>query len=333
MSNEIDVSRQLEWEATSHEDFFFKPKKEMLKIRNTVPTGKVAIYREKDLDEGSEIIPISVVGDNYHLIENEKLDDNVRAFDKLPLLLNYELSGALKNKRFNLVYDLNVNEDYGSDKDDGGDMKPKLVVKNSYDGSSQLHLIIGLFRMICSNMVIIPIANKVSSFQMKHYNSIVRSPKNVREKIEMFLEKSLSDEAIKGVRDVVLQNKAADDEKVMAYGFFKSLPFKTLFPILQAINRFSEVPVTVSKGDNAFFLDKDEGVDRLLTHVLGDKMEGDKDKIKDGIDQYHNMAAVKYGEDVKNHWQLYNLMLKIVQYYTHKQRRIIVAQQLGNSYF
>ena len=323
MTQVIELSKTLDWKPELYEDLFFTPSTKQIKVKG-VKTGSRTVYRH----DNNKVEPISIVGQNYKLITNEKLHSAIIDYGNMDLALDLNLSGVLKNKRFNLVYNVNTGNDFGSDVSDGGRLQPKVVVKNSYDGNSKLEILIGLFRMICSNMVVLPIQGKVAQFQAKHFKSMG----NLKRTIHNFLNESINSEALTDIRDIVMKAKAETYTKVIPYSMFKAMPFKTLLPTIAGVMQYSEIPVIVSDGEYEYNLHHEKEVHKLIGRILRES-NIDEDKVKVVIDQLEDhLYSISYNEPVNSHWQLLNLFIKIAQYTVHKQRRLIVANEIGRHF-
>ena len=48
----------------------------------------------------------------------------------------------------------------------GDMMNPEIIIKNSYDGTSQVHILSGAFRLVCSNGMII--GTTIDKYNYKH---------------------------------------------------------------------------------------------------------------------------------------------------------------------
>jgi len=323
MNSHFNLSANLQWPETQREDIFFPVRKRSIKVKR-IQTGWKTLYRNEDGNAN----PISVVGPNYKLIPNDRLHQIVEEFDSLPLAFNASLSGSSKNKRFNLVYDIGSSYHFGSDEQDGGKLKPQLVVKNSYDGSSQVEVLFGLFRMICSNMVVVPVEGSVARFQIRH----VSKNNHLKKRIQSFLMSTLSQEVFSAVNRRVMEAKASSDPKVIPYSYFQSLPNKMLYPILAGIGRFSTVPVIAFDTENqlSYDLGSEDGQLELAERIWIERTEPGQKRLIDPEEKLSECSSITYNEPVINQWQLFNLVLKIAQYTVEKNRRIAVAAQIGN---
>ena len=320
---ELNLSKNLEWAQTENEHLFFDPSSKSIRVKG-VNTGWRTLFRE----EPEGVYPISVVGPNYMVVPNTKLDTIVTEFDDFNLTLNPSLSGNSKNKKFSLVYDVETNETFGSDSSDGGKLKPKLVIQNSYDGSSQVEILFGLFRMICSNMLVIPYSDKILRFQTRHY----RSNNNLRKKVHTFMRDALNEEAFAEIRDMIVMSKQKTESKTIPYSYLSVMLYRQLFPMLAGIYKFSNVKVLVS-GENKFYdLQEADDIENLVSKIVYDRTDPKALKKIDGIGRVNDALSISYTETVNNHWQLYNLVLKIAQHVVEKERRIGVSRDLSRRF-
>ncbi len=320
---DLNLSQNLVWKDTEKDHLFFDPLSKPVKVKG-INTGWRTLYRE----EPEGVYPISVVGPNYMVVPNLKLHNIISKFDDFDLSLNSSLSGNSKNKKFNLVYDVKTNEDFGSDSSDGGKLKPKLVVKNSYDGSSQIEILFGLFRMICSNMVVIPYSDKVMRFKTRHF----RSNNNLTRQIYSFIREALNKEAFREIRRVIVMSKQRTDIKRVPYNYFANMPYRQLFPIIAGIYKFSAVKVLVEDEEKFYNLQDISQVKAMISRILSERTDPKTIKKIDGSHRIDEAMALRYMENVNNHWQLYNLVLKIAQNVVVKERRISVSRDLSRRF-
>ena len=135
----------------------FSLSKKTNKISGYLPenTGHKFIIRE---DTGDVI---SCVTDKYKMVTNQQVIDAAKPVIKdIGAVLTEEktfANGARSNWTWK-VPDIKVkidNKDY---------VNPTLTLRNSYDGSVQLHILAGAFRLVCSNGLVIgtTISNKVN---------------------------------------------------------------------------------------------------------------------------------------------------------------------------
>ena len=58
----------------------------------------------------------------------------------------------------------------------GDMMNPEIIIKNSYDGTSQVHILSGAFRLVCSNGMII--GTTIDKYNYKHNISNINLERN-----------------------------------------------------------------------------------------------------------------------------------------------------------
>lgn len=110
---------------------------------------------------------LSVMSGEYKLIPNEEIASIV-----MSNLDDYgditETYSNFSNRRFKMKYrfnDMKVN--IGNGEPDY--LNPEIIIRNSYDGTIQLSILTGAFRLVCSNGLIIGIT--FSGFKNKHSNN------------------------------------------------------------------------------------------------------------------------------------------------------------------
>lgn len=329
VNGDNDLSNKLDWPASKFEDLFFEPRIKPVRVKGT-STGWKTIYREDEKEGNDGLHTLAVVGPNYMLLPNSRLNSIVSSFQDFELTLNMGLSGQRSDKKFNLVYNIRSGFDFGSDPSDGGKLQPKLVVRNSYDGSSQIELLFGLFRFICANLVVVPTQDRVIKFQARHHT--VNS--GIESMIHGFLAEALDASAFSDIREKILRSKMETDTKTLPLAFIKSLPFKLLFPVLGAIRSHSQVPVIVSgvENDRSYSLQSTAQTKALISEIVNERAVPGNEKHVDVESRWDEATAMIYPEEVNNHWQLFNLVLKTVQAVVEKERRIEMAREIGQHF-
>lgn len=319
-TQDLDLRQNLRWEGTKSDDLFFEP----LEEKNTVmgvETGHKTIFRLKD---GKPRV-ISTVSNDYSLVTNERLNRIIENFDEMELKLNTELSGIRDNKRSNLVYNIESENNFGSDSSDGsgGGLLPQLIVKNSYDRSQSIELLFGFFRTICSNGLIVPLRNQVFRFRKKHQGI----NGDLQMMIHEFLRKVLNEKVFERVRQKIIKAKQKR-ETIIPYTFFKQLPYYQLFPFIYGIYKHSQHKVTVVDTEQEYSLNSEADVNKLLYRIVKER-SGEERAEKVLTRRWDTASSLKYAEDVTNHWQLINLLIKIAQYKVAQNRRWQIASQIS----
>ena len=87
-------------------------------------------------------------------------------------------------------------------------LNPEIILKNSYDGSLQVHVLAGAFRLVCSNGLIIGVTLGQSNFK---HNINNKNLDNLDEAIENTINYSLSI----GEEFELLANTVIDDKHIM----------------------------------------------------------------------------------------------------------------------
>jgi hypothetical protein len=140
--------------------------KEQLTVQN-----KLAVVRA---DSGDVL---GIVSKKYQVLKHE---DVVNSFRKALAKTNYEekIKIAKDGSSLYLTYSLN---DEMIEIRDGDFVKLQFIVRNSYNGSSSLQIMLGAFRLVCTNGMII--GKKFFSFSQRHIGT------GGEIKIEMIREK------------------------------------------------------------------------------------------------------------------------------------------------
>ncbi|MCP5052446.1 MAG: DUF932 domain-containing protein, partial [bacterium] len=218
--------------------------------------------------------------------------------------------------------DVDVDRDFGSDESDGGKLKPQLVIQNSYNGSTGIDILFGFFRGICSNMLVFPVEGQVIKCSHRH--------KNVSDKLQPmihgFLRDALNDKMFDHYRDMIQSAKAKTEEKEIDFKWLTKLPANQLFPVLAAITRYSQIGVTSVNGDNRYDL-----TNVVEAYSLAEKVSLDRGVKFDPYKKWQKAMSETNGylEAVQNHFQLFQLLLKVRQVKVNQNRRIQVAADTG----
>ena len=264
----------------------------------------------KDVENGMESFdPISVHSKYYKIIENKKLDDIVESNTNLKLDCSKSINWH--NKMFQLVY--SGGKDSIVDLE-GDSFTPNLVITNSYDGSSKFGLEYGLFRMICSNMVVLPIT--ATHKQSKHYQG------NWDDNMEKEIVTMIKNFENNTENIVTMISAVKEEEPVLDMKFlYKHSTYKQLIVYLAAALKYSpEIKLT-----NSIFAKNDsklETEDDIITLVQENWKSVKESHIEDLIIE---ARMIKYNEEVKTKWDIYNMILKL--------SHLVIKQKMGRYTF
>tara|TARA_Y100000593_G_scaffold47442_2_gene89926 strand:- start:6064 stop:6825 length:762 start_codon:yes stop_codon:yes gene_type:complete len=135
------------------EDTLFPVKEDPIFLRDGKDSGYKFIMRE---DTGDVI---SCVTNDYKLVENQTL---FKSTDKIAKKLGGTLveARAYNNKMTNYKWRFKTPIKLAK----GEEHKPEIMIRNSYDGSCEVSIMAGAFRLVCSNgMVIGTVLDNVSN--------------------------------------------------------------------------------------------------------------------------------------------------------------------------
>ena len=90
----------------------------------------------------------------------------------------------------------------------GDVLNPEIIIKNSYDGSLQVHVLAGAFRLVCSNGLIIGVTLGQSNFKHNVNN------KNL-EKLDEAIENTISHSLEVGDEFEMLANTLLNEKDIM----------------------------------------------------------------------------------------------------------------------
>ena len=148
---------------------------------------------------------LSCMTDDYKVVTNKELIDTA-----VPILKNYDA---------NLVEAISLGDgqktvwkwripDVKITLGDKDILNPEVIIKNSYDGSLQVHILAGAFRLICSNGLIIGVVLGKSNFK---HNVNNKNLDNLAPAIDKTIDKSLS----MGDKFEMLSNTKLDDRDIL----------------------------------------------------------------------------------------------------------------------
>lgn len=301
------------WEESLKEDLFFKPEivAPVYTSKGVIPK-RSAIYRDDNF--------ISLVSEQYELIENSIVHEVVS--DLFGLELNSKMSFNNSNRKFNLVY--NIEDDDGTFKniDKQSEMIPLLIGKNSYDGTRAWTFQFALYRLICSNGMIAPVMTK--EIRIKHQkkagvviNNIIRM--ELLEKVGELLDNK--DRIVDFITE--MQNST---EVYLNIDSLKKYSPAMLMLYLGALQKHY-------LGGFALFHDRQDGTKKYfdLSEVQTDSLaEYIKNITESNRPVEHllrwqdemNQAVSQYREQVRNKWEVWQMLIHVAQSYQKKHQRL-----------
>ena len=93
---------------------------------------------------------------------------------------------------------------------EGDDLNPEIIIKNSYDGSLQVHILAGAFRLVCSNGMVIGI-----TLGQKNYRHSVNNINLNKDKIESVIEKTINHTMDVGKEFEILANTKLNEKHII----------------------------------------------------------------------------------------------------------------------
>lgn len=138
------------------------------------PTGYKFILNE----DSGEII--SCLSDDYKLVSNKRLIDAVKpSVERLGgKLVEVNMFGGLARTSYKFRFNNNIGVL-------GDKLFPEIIIKNSYDGTVGIHIIAGVFRLICTNGLIVgTIVDESNNKHLVRNKNIELLEKNMDETID-----------------------------------------------------------------------------------------------------------------------------------------------------
>lgn len=332
---DFNLGEQIVWPTTGEKDLFFETKQTPVWFDKTQKTNWKFIYRDVQLEEGVRPKLVSIMSNRYGLMPNQEINDEVIDYPEFNFKLDVNRSTNKGDKFFQMVYDIEGMQDLiipTHVHDCKGDsMKPKLVIKSSYDGSKPLTAMFGFFRVICANLLVIPVSKEtVFSFSAKHYKNFP-----FKEKIRKFIAATINEKVFEDSRAKVMLTKQSNVVDV-DYSFFASLPTKELVLYVGMLQRYAKdvkVRILDHTGKLMYNVESEDSVKNMVGRIVKDN-RGDEAFVTDGtFDRYlEQVSWLTYPETVLNQWEVYNLMIKLSQVYIAKERRLEKAQFIANHF-
>jgi len=91
-----------------------------------------------------------------------------------------------------------------------GDTKPEIIISNSHDGKKPLHFGFGLFRLVCSNGLTVPMEGVRENFRVRHMGIEENSVKELTEQMNTLLPTV-------GYRVAAMQESVVSKEKAIEF--------------------------------------------------------------------------------------------------------------------
>jgi len=314
----LDFSKNIEWFPINNEDLFFEPKVENVLLKGKATKWKI-LYREKTDGDAS---PISVRTNLYPIIKNLDLKNAIETFNNPKPIFIPELSSQKKNAMFQMVFgfpDIKVD-----------DMGVTLVVTNSYDGLTRLKFRLGLFRYICSNMIVVPSEN-VAEIQIKHYKGNFQ--KELNEIVDIMIKSMLENDRLTKISDRIKDMSTEGIDSKISAGFWSLLTRQEFTIALCLIQKYSKIPcLTCLPGSSDASYDISvKGFDFYTNYFSGkDKNLKNKKKLKETWDEYYE--NILYNENVDTCWAIYNMLLKAFQVISNGNERVQKSLMLSNEF-
>jgi hypothetical protein len=316
---DLDLQKVVDWKKISSKDLFFEPMTEPVVFNKKPLPHRNFIFR---LDETGNKKLISMMSSKYQLIPNRSIHDTVTHYKGLRFTLDSSRSTNKNDKFFQMVYDVNAMELQHED----DHLKPKLILKSSYDGSKPLTAMFGFFRMICANLIVIPISKStVYSFSEKHYNNF-----EYEEEIENFIKATFNEEVFNETRDKIelfKENNAVDVD----FSFFNNLPTKELLLYIGMIQKYcKKVLVNVNDGSDSFNLKKQEHVKGMVDRIIKNHHRNEEFVTSGLFDKWlEQVDLLTYPEEISNQWDVFNMMVKISHAMVSKEKRLKRVQTIS----
>jgi len=279
---------------------------------------------------------ISIQTDNYILVENFLIHKAVTDYG-LNAKLNLKNSGIYKNSVFSMVYDFSKgavsNEE--TDLSDGG-LSYQLLVRNSYNGTVKLDVELIIFRIICSNMLAIPVT-KVRAMKKHYYGNFSADGKkskqvsdDVQKRIFSLIDQVVNDEVFDSIRDKILFAKKTKEVN-LSYRFLQKFPINQLIVLLGMINQYSKINVNfIDSRNKSSNINTSVGLKEVMNFIVGDRKSGEDIYKSRHWDSIEEIRKLSYPEKVNSLWGVYNLFIKVIQVMIKdKEQRLNKTRMIG----
>ena len=136
-------------------------------MNDLMSTSGIRVYSEEDLKNVAPSIYSRSYSpkrtDKYAFLPTDKLINVIEEKGWKAYSANQQGKGKFARHMIRLE-----NSSFGNISVKGDSIKPQLLLDNSHNGLSSARIHIGLFRLICSNGLVIGIPNMSSTFKFKH---------------------------------------------------------------------------------------------------------------------------------------------------------------------
>jgi len=151
---------------TDYSDLFFKVEREKLYTTSHIYTGQDALIN------GSTGNVLGVVSSKYQVIEHkEVLDSFSKLMEKRDDIKIQSVRSVKDGAKFYMTAEIDNKISVGILKDGKPDIiKPMLVLSNSYDESTKVGFVAGIWRLVCSNGAYVGI--KAINLVRKHLGAV-----------------------------------------------------------------------------------------------------------------------------------------------------------------
>jgi hypothetical protein len=307
----LNMSSEIEWTPEKEENIFFNPLSKNIEIDGQ-PTKFNILYR----NNGGVVQAIKPVTGIYKPILNSEIDEVVSESD-IPMNLNMKLSSNYKNGKFILVYDV---KDTASELiDEETKLFPRIIVYNSYDGTSLLRFQLGMFRMFCANLQVAEVKGMTFTMSEKHCRG--NFTEELKEKVHPWLQNVLSKECFIDLNERIQKMKERKDV-ILTEQFLSNFTPKKLIVLLSVLERYNQsVNLMISDSkDEITHLTKSS----VLEYLNDEDAESKFDDVQDSI---------TYNEPVLNQWHVYCLLVKLTQMMVKSHQRINVSRLVGQQFW
>ena len=323
---DINLNEQIVWPEVKTKDLFFETAKEPVFFDKTQKTGWEFIYREVESNGIKRKKAISLMSHRYGLIPNEEIHNEIMNYPEFNFKLDLNRSTNKSDRFFQMVYDIE-----GMDLNGGDKMSPKLVVKSSYDGTKPLTALFGFFRMICANLIVIPVSREtVFAFSAKHYKNFA-----FKDKIRNFIQATVNEKVFEDSKAKIMMTQQSNIVDI-DYSFFAKLPNKELVLYIGMIQRYAkDVKVRIIDNEERLIYNimSDESIKSMVERIVKGNNRNE-DFVKNGtFDSWLDQVdLLKYPEEVLNQWQMYNMLIKVSHTYVNKERRLEKASFIAKHF-